>query len=55
MLAVGILKLAHDCVMMVGPFILEQLLKNLQNDGSSKPWLSVLVLHKAQVSCGFLL
>ncbi|PRW61038.1 multidrug resistance-associated 1 isoform X8 [Chlorella sorokiniana] len=30
----GVLKLVHDCVMMLSPFILEQLLKELQGEGS---------------------
>jgi len=32
--AAGALKLVHDCVMMLSPFILEQLLKELQSGGS---------------------
>lgn len=32
--AAGALKLVHDCVMMLSPFILEQLLKELQGGGS---------------------
>ncbi|PSC76242.1 multidrug resistance-associated 1 isoform X1 [Micractinium conductrix] len=31
----GVVKLLHDCVMFLGPFILELLLKHLQTDGSA--------------------
>lgn len=30
----GIVKLVHDCIMFLGPFVLEQLLKFLENGGS---------------------
>lgn len=38
--AAGVLKLVHDCVMMLSPFILEQLLKELQGEGS-RAWNSI--------------
>ena len=34
--AAGVVKLLHDCVMFLGPFILELLLKHLQTDGSGE-------------------
>ena len=30
----GFLKLVHDMVMLAGPFVLQQLLRNLQSGGS---------------------
>lgn len=30
----GIVKLVHDCIMFLGPIVLEQLLKFLENGGS---------------------
>ena len=34
-LAAGLLKLVHDCVMFLGPFILQQLLIFLERGGSA--------------------
>lgn len=34
LLAAGLVKLAHDCIMFAGPFLLELLLKHLQAGGS---------------------
>lgn len=34
-LIAGFIKLVHDCVMFLGPYVLEQLLKYLENGGSA--------------------
>ena len=40
----GLVKLVHDAIMFLGPFVLEQLLKFLENGGS--PCESCRCLHK---------
>ncbi len=48
----GLIKLVHDCVMFLGPFVLEQLVKYLENGGTAcKHDMPVHSAHLAELCC----
>ena len=46
----GLVKLVHDCVMFLGPYVLEQLLKFLENGGTACKLAVLSCFHACTLS-----